>query len=400
MSHRKFECPRHGSLGFLPRKRTRKHNGKLRSFPKDDPKKACHLTAFMGYKAGMTHVLRDVDRPGSRLHKKEAVEAVTIIETPPMTVVGIVAYVETPKGLRAYKTVFAQHLDDQFLRRMYKNWYSAKHKAFTSYAKKYTTAEGKAELADDIEAMKKNAQVIRVIAHTDILKLNFRQKKAHVLEIQVNGGSVEQKVEFAQKLLEQKVDINSVFAEGEKIDVATATKGKGFGGVISRWGVTRLPRKTHRGLRKVACVGAWHPSRIQFTVARAGQHGYHHRTEQNKQIYRIGKAVAEGEKDVSAATEFDLTEKGITPMGGFPHYGTVTNDWIMLKGCVPGVKKRAITLRKTIVPSTKRVEPSALKFIDTSSKYGHGRFQTFEEKVRFMGTTARRARIEAESNKA
>jgi ribosomal protein L3 len=41
----------------------------------------------------------------------------------------------------------------------------------------------------------------------------------------------------------------------------------------------------------VACIGAWHPSRVQFTVARAGQKGYHHRTEINKKIYRIGKGI-------------------------------------------------------------------------------------------------------------
>jgi hypothetical protein len=58
-------APRHGSLGFSPRKRTRKHRGKIRSFPKDDKSKAPHLTAFMGYKAGMTHVVREIDRPGS-----------------------------------------------------------------------------------------------------------------------------------------------------------------------------------------------------------------------------------------------------------------------------------------------------------------------------------------------
>jgi len=52
-----------------------------------------------------------------------------------------------------------------------------------------------------------------------------------------------------------------------------------------------LPRKTHKGLRKVACIGAWHPSRVQFTVARAGQKGYHHRTEINKKIYRIGLGI-------------------------------------------------------------------------------------------------------------
>jgi len=34
-------------------------------FCKDDPKKPVHLTAVMGYKAGMTHVVRDLDRPGS-----------------------------------------------------------------------------------------------------------------------------------------------------------------------------------------------------------------------------------------------------------------------------------------------------------------------------------------------
>ena len=66
MSHRKFERPRHGSLGFLPRKRARRFRGKVKSFPKDDQSKAPHLTAFLAYKAGMTHILRDVDKPGSR----------------------------------------------------------------------------------------------------------------------------------------------------------------------------------------------------------------------------------------------------------------------------------------------------------------------------------------------
>lgn len=54
------------------------------SFPKDDPKKPVHLTATMGYKAGMTTIVRDLDRPGAKLHKKEIVEAVTVIETPPV----------------------------------------------------------------------------------------------------------------------------------------------------------------------------------------------------------------------------------------------------------------------------------------------------------------------------
>ena len=75
---------------------------------------------------------------------------------------------------------------------------------------------------------------------------------------------------------------------------------------MTRWGVSRLPRKTHRGLRKVGCVGAWHPSALQWTVPRAGQMGYHHRTEVNKKVYRVGVA---GGNQHNATTEFDMTEK-------------------------------------------------------------------------------------------
>ena len=311
---------------------------------------APHLTAFMGYKAGMTHVLRDVDRPGSKLHKKEAVEAVTIVEVPPIVIVGIVGYAETPTGLRTVTTVWAEHLGEEVKRRFYKNWYRAKHKAFTKHTEKYTK-EGRKPIDESLKNIVENSQVVRVIAHTQIQKLNLRQKKAHVFEIQVNGGTVADKVSFGTKLFEQNVPVATVFSEGEKIDIAGATKGHGYEGVVARWGVRRLPRKTHRGLRKVACIGAWHPSRVKFTVARAGQDGYHHRTERNKQIYRMGKLVPEGEKDLGASTEVDITEKGITPMGGFPHYGVVKNDWIMFKGCVVGVKKVRAWLRACAVPS-------------------------------------------------
>merc|ERR1712198_342171 len=92
MSHRKFEAPRHGSKGFLPKKRSKRHKGKCKAFPKDDASKPVHLTAFMGYKAGMTHIVREMDRPGSKVNKKEVVEAVTILETPPMMCIGVVGY--------------------------------------------------------------------------------------------------------------------------------------------------------------------------------------------------------------------------------------------------------------------------------------------------------------------
>lgn len=122
------------------------------------------------------------------------------------------------------------------------------------------------------------------------------------------------------------------------------TKGHGVTGVVKRFGVKKLPRKTHRGLRRVGCIGAWHPANVQWTVARTGNYGYHHRTETNKRIYRVGK----GSEDNNAMTEFDLTKKNITPMGGFPHYGVVTNDFVMIRGCCVGTKKRPLVLRRTL----------------------------------------------------
>lgn len=100
--------------------------------------------------------------------------------------------------------------------------------------------------------------------------------------------------------------------------------------------------------------------------------------------------------------------------GGFVHYGTVTNDFVMVKGCVVGTKKRVLTLRKVrimsrtlcdsgahlkhflnpnltvwfqsllVQTSRRALEKIDLKFIDTTSKFGHGRFQTAEEKKAFM----------------
>ncbi|KAG8819298.1 60S ribosomal protein L3 [Serendipita sp. 400] len=278
MSHRKYEAPRHGSLGFLPRKRSARHRGKVKSFPKDDPKKPVHLTATLGYKAGMTHVVRDLDRPGSKMHKREVVEAVTVIETPPLVVVGVVGYVETPRGLRTLTTVWATHLSDEIKRRFYKNWYRSKKKAFTKYAKKMSEAAGQKSIDRELERIRRYCTVVRVLAHTQIRKTGLKQKKAHLMEIQVNGGSIPDKVSFAHGLFEKEVPVSTIFEQDE-------------------------------------------------------------------------------------------------------------NDFLILKGSVPGTKKRVLTIRKSLMVHTSRrdLEKVQLKFIDTSSKFGHGKFQTLEEKGAFLG---------------
>lgn len=331
----------------------------------------------------MTHIVRDLDRPGSKMHKKEVVESVTVIETPPMVVVGLVGYVQTPRGLRHLTTVWAEHLSDDVLRRFYKNWHVCKRKAFTTYAKKYSTDGGK-DIKSQLERIKQHCQVIRVLAHSLPRRTTIGQKKAHLIEIQVNGGSVADKVDWVYGHFEKEVEVDQIFEQDEGIDIIGVTRGKGFEGVTTRWGTRKLPRKTNKGLRKVACIGAWHPARVMFTVPRAGQNGYHHRTEENKKIYRIAK----GSDATSASTEFDLTAKSITPMGGFPSYGTVKQNFIMIKGACVGPRKRVLVLRKALIARTNRasLEKVKLKFIDTSSKFGNGRFQTSEEKRAFMGT--------------
>ena len=238
--------------------------------------------------------------------------------------------------------------------------------------------------------MKKYCTAIRVIVHTQMKILRRRQKKAHIMEVQLNGGSVADKVAFAREHFEKEIPVTAVFAKDEMMDIIGVTKGHGFKGVTSRWHTKKLPRKTHKGLRKVACIGAWHPSRIQFTVPRAGQKGYHHRTEINKKIYRIGEGYKMKDGKLiknNASTEYDLSDKSINPMGGFPHYGEVKQSFLMIKGCCIGPKKRVLTLRKSLLTHTKKraLEKINLKFIDTTSKFGHGRFQTHAEKAAFMG---------------
>merc|ERR1712088_1012173 len=327
--------PRHGSKVFLPKKRSKSNKGKCKAFPKDDPSKPVHLTAFMGYKAGMTHIVREVDRPGSKVNKKEVVEAVTILETPPMMAIGVVGYIETPRGMRALKTVWAEHIGEEAKRRFYKNWSQSKKKAFTKSCTKWADDLGKKEIEKDLNQIKKYCTTVRIIVHTQMKLLRRRQKKAHIMEVQLNGGSIADKVDFARANFEKEVKVGEVFGQDEMIDIIGVTKGHGYKGVTSRW-----------------------------------------------HTMKDGKLVKN-----NAATEYDIADKSINPMGGLPHYGEVKQDFIMIKGCCIGPKKRTLTLRKSLLTHTKKraLEKISLKFIDTSSKFGHGRFQTPQDKAAFMG---------------
>jgi large subunit ribosomal protein L3e len=82
-----------------------------------------------------------------------------------------------------------------------------------------------------------------------------------------------------------------------------------------------------------------------------------------------------------------IQRANLNSLGGFVRYGEVKNDFVLVKGAVPGVKKRVVTLRKSMFVHTSRraLEKVELKWIDTSSKFGHGAYQTPAEKRQYLG---------------
>uniref|UniRef100_A0A915CUR6 RRM domain-containing protein n=1 Tax=Ditylenchus dipsaci TaxID=166011 RepID=A0A915CUR6_9BILA len=180
-----------------------------------------------------------------------------------------------------------------------------------------------------------------------------------------------QKVNWAKEHFEKQIPVKSILAQ-EMIDCIGVTKGTRFKGVISRWHTKKLHRKTHKDLRNVACIGAWHPSRVQFTVARAGQKGYHHRIEINKKIYPWASRASMSLASTMVPTNSILQASQSTQCH---------DPWPL--HCLEEASHHST---KVVGEQTKRFtyEEIELKWIDTSSKFGHGQFQTLAEKKAFM----------------
>jgi large subunit ribosomal protein L3 len=155
------------------------------------------------------------------------------------------------------------------------------------------------------------------------------QKKPIVLEVGVGGGDVKSQAEYAMGLIGKKLKFGDVFKAGMYVDVAGISKGKGIEGPITRFGVKRKQHKSRKTVRAVGVIGPWHPAAVMYTVARAGQMGFHERTETGKRILLTANA----------------TEKPITPPGGFMHFGEVKGDYAVLRGSVPGPARRFVMVR-------------------------------------------------------
>ncbi|MHA1797346.1 MAG: 50S ribosomal protein L3 [Candidatus Helarchaeota archaeon] len=335
MGHRKFHAPRHGSLAFIPRKRARHINGRIKTWASYDGE--TKLLGFAGYKAGMTHVIYMENKKTSPFYGLERSRPVTILEVPPMIVCAIKAYKKTTYGLKTISEAWASELTDDLKR------------SFPP-PKEYDSDKAVIELEKKI----KETDELRLLLHTQPRLTAVPKKKPDIMEIKIGGGSLENQFKYAKDLLGKEIKFSDVFKEGQQIDTIGVSKGKGFQGVIKRYGIKILPPKSRKTVRGVGSIGPWKPSRVSYTVPRSGQMGFHHRTEYNKRILKIG---------------IDPSEIAIK--GGIINYGVIKGDYILLEGTVPGNARRLIKMREPIRPKkTIHQDPPELLHISLQSKQG------------------------------
>jgi large subunit ribosomal protein L3 len=299
----KSHHPRRGSMQFWPRKRSKHSLVRVRSWAK--PSQAKPL-GFICYKAGMTHVMVTDNSPKSITKGDTVALPSTIIECPPMTIVGVAFYNKSRKITSVLAEKLAKYLPLQLPKKATKK---------IADVKDYTD--------------------LRLLVASNPKKTIIGTKKSKLMEIAL-GGSTEDKLAYATEVLGKEISINDVFESGNLIDAHGVTKGQGFQGTVKRFGVAIKQHKGEKTKRGIGNLGAWTPKRVHFTVPQPGKMGYHLRTEYNKQILKIGE---DGQ---------DVNRKG-----GLPHYGLVKNPYLLIKGSLVGPRKSAVVLTHSIRPNKK-----------------------------------------------
>ena len=329
--------PRKGSLAFSPRKRVAKETPRVKSWPQEYESK---LLGLGGYKVGMTHAMMVDNDKNSPTNGMEISTPVTVLEVPPLVVMGIRAYEKTTYGLKVITEVLVDNLDKELSRKI-------------SIPKKYNQSEAIAKIKETLEY----TEDIKVLVHTKPKITSVPKKKPEIFECGIGGKTTEEKLNKAIQLLGHEVKAIDIFSDGQCVDSIATTKGKGFQGPVKRWGIRIQYGKAARSSKKrhIGSMGPWTPSRTMWTVPQAGQMGYHKRTEYNKKILKIGDA-----------SEVDA----INPDGGFIKYGLVKNDYIMVKGSIPGPRKRLVILRKAMRAKSKSNDAPQINYISTKSKQG------------------------------
>ena len=322
----------------MPRKRARYIKGRVRNWLETDGDP--HFLGFAAFKAGMTRIAYEEDQESNPFYGKELMKAVTILEAPPIVLFGVKVYEVDKYGTHAVGEVLAQDLNPYLSRKI------------TLPKEGYDTEAKLAELEEKLN----DSSIVRGLFHTQPYKVKaLPRKKPDIIEIPVSGGpNVNTQFEFVKNQIGEEIRVRDVLKVGTEIDVISVSKGKGTQGAVKRFGIRLQSRKNRKGKRRVGSIGPWKPKRTMYTIARSGQMGYHQRTEYNKRIMKISESPEE-----------------INPKGGFIRYGVVRNDYIMLKGSVPGPKKRLIRLREGIrAPDTYDEGEPKITYISKQTQQG------------------------------
>ncbi len=310
--------PRRGSMQIWPRKRTKRQYPAVTNWVTID---ATKLLGFIGYKAGMTHLMLRDNRPTSVTKNQTIAFPATIIECPPLKPVSLRFYQDSVYGMKLISELFSSKLDKKV----------KVHKKQGNEIKDFTE--------------------LRLVIHTQPKLLGKVKKEPDLLELSISGKTNEEKLAFGKQLLEKDgIKIADTFKDGQYVDIHGVTKGKGFQGTVKRFGVKIRQHKSEKVKRGVGTLGPWTPKHVLFSVGQPGKMGYHARVEYNKWIMKIS---SDG--------------KEINPKDGFVNYGYVKNDYILLKGSIPGPVKRAVVLTEPIKPQYKP-ERAEIQYISLRSK--------------------------------
>ncbi len=321
MGHRKKSAPRRGSLAYLPRGRAASIVPTIRTWPEiliDKPS----LLGFAGFKAGSIHVITVDDREKTPNFGKPVFNSATVLSVPSIFVYGIRAYGKNDRGLFVINDAYSDKLPKGLSEKV------KEPKAMEDALKK-------------IESNLEKVAQISTIVSVYPKDVGLSQKKPMIFEVGVSGGEMKSRFEYLKSLLGKEVKINDVIKPGMYVDVIAVTKGKGIEGPVTRHGIKRKRPKSRKSVRAVATLGPWHPASVMYTVPRAGQMGYNQRVEYNKKVIIVSNAE----------------EAEITPKGGFPHFGVIKGDYIILKGSLPGPAKRLVKIRLPLRPPRAKVQP-------------------------------------------
>jgi large subunit ribosomal protein L3 len=277
------------------------------------------------------------NRQGSLSFGKEIVIPMTILESPPMLACAVRAYTKTYEGYHTFGEAWMEKPSKDFER-------------IISVPEKFMTEEGLKKIEGSLE---KIADVRMLMATQP--RLAKRGKKApDLIEVKIGGGSIKERFEYGKKLLGAEVKISDFVKEGEAVDTIGITKGKGIQGPVKRWGIRRKIHKARKTVRQVGSIGGWTPHYVMYSVPRAGQMGFHQRTEYNKLVIKLGNNGSE-----------------VTPKGGFLRYGQINSEYVMVKGSVPGTTNRLIVMRvATRPPPETEAGAPKLEYVSMQSPQG------------------------------